>query len=115
MISALRIAALGLVLIATTADAQSRRVYAGEEAKALKCAWIISATASVLEEAALISTRDREVSIAVSARILQLYVSGTEAQKLKALRAVGDRRDIRTTITEFQGQAKACLRRFPIE
>lgn len=99
--------------LAVPADAQSRRVYAGEEAKALKCAWIIANTATLLEKLALISTRDKEVSYAISTRMLQIYVSGTERQKLAALKAVGDRRDLQTTVKEFQTQAKACIRRFP--
>lgn len=111
----LGLAVLCLALGLTAAEAQSRRVYAGEEATALKCAWIISRTAMILEDAALISTRDREVSIAISARMLQLYVSGTEAQKLAGLEAVGSRRDVPTTISEFRNEGLACLRRFPVE
>ncbi|MDJ0821214.1 MAG: hypothetical protein QNJ09_05285 [Paracoccaceae bacterium] len=108
-------ALLGLaLLLASALPAEARRVYAGEEAQALKCAWIISATATALEQAEVISTRDMEVSIAVSARMLQLYVSGTERQKLAALEAVGDRRDIKTTLGEFQRESRACLRKFPV-
>ena len=108
-------AALAIPLGGPPADAQARRVYTTEEATALKCAWIISMTASVLEGAALISTRDKEISIAISSRILQLHVSGTERQKLAALEQVGNRRDVETTVDEFRKEATACVRRYPVE
>lgn len=101
--------------LAAPAHSQSRRVYAGEEATALKCAWIISHTATLLERAEVISTRDMEVSFAISARILALHVSGSERQKLAALDTVGKRRDSATTIQEFRDQARGCIRRYPVE
>ncbi|MBS0125167.1 hypothetical protein [Thetidibacter halocola] len=108
--------AFGLLLcLAMPAAALERRVYEGDEAKALKCVWIISRTAAVMEDMGIISPLQMEVSIAISARILALHVSGTEAQKLAALQAVGERRNTGETIVEFRDQAMACLRKFPVE
>lgn len=107
-------ALLALALLVQPAGAEPRRVYAGEEAKALKCAWVISMTAAALERAALISTSDLEISMAISAGILRFYVTGSEAQKLRALEQVGARRDLSTTMDEFDREAIACLKRFPL-
>ncbi|WP_417719658.1 hypothetical protein [Salipiger sp.] len=105
---------LSLVLAGQAAGAEPRRVYAGEETRALKCAWVISMTAAALEQAAMISTRDLEVSMAISVRILQVHVTGSHAQKMQALRQVGARRDLKTTMEEFRREGRSCLRRFPV-
>ena len=91
------------------------RVYQGAEAQALKCAWIISAGAGVLQDADIISSEERGISIAISARMLTLYVSGTDRQKLAAFEEVHRRSDKSTAINAFQRQARACIQRFPVD
>ncbi|HAV08024.1 MAG TPA: hypothetical protein DCX13_03990, partial [Rhodobacteraceae bacterium] len=86
----------------------------GEEAEALKCAYIISQTAAVMERAEIIGTRDKEFVLLYAGYILQIYVSGTENQKLLALKAVADRRDLEQTLDEFEAQSDYCRKRFPI-
>jgi hypothetical protein len=100
--------------LAGAAMAQGRRVYVGEEAEALKCAYIISQTAAVMERAEIIGTRDKEFVLLYAGYILQIYVSGTENQKLLALKAVADRRDLEQTLDEFEAQSDYCRKRFPI-
>ncbi len=95
--------------------AAAQQVYSGREAQALKCAWVFSRTAAVLENAELISLADLETSLMVSARILQFHVSGSDREKLAALKAVGARRGDAETLGEFRSQSQACLRMFPVE
>lgn len=108
--------ALGLAFMFAGAPATAeRRVYSGDETEALKCVWIISMTASALERAALVSTRTKESATLVSAAILNRYVSGTEQQKIAALKIVGERRTILKTFEEFRDQSDYCIRKFPLE
>ncbi|MEC3860345.1 hypothetical protein VK792_03540 [Mesobacterium sp. TK19101] len=113
MIRVVLIAAL--IAASGAATAGERKVYAGDEAKALKCAFVISATANTLETAGFLGRNYARGANVISYAILQKYVSGTERQKLAALKAVGARRDVNQTLTEFQAEAKACLRKFPID
>ncbi|GGB04000.1 hypothetical protein [Allosediminivita pacifica] len=112
----MRVGLLALALwVALPGGVAAQQVYSGREAQALKCAWIFSKTASMLENADLISIEDLETSLMVSARILQLYVSGDDRTKLAGLRVVGTRRNAIETLAEFRGQSMACLRMFPVE
>lgn len=95
------------------ADAQ-RRVYAGEEAEALKCAYLISMTATLLEQRGILSTRTKDVATLVGAAILERYVSGTPQQKLAAFKAVAERRGLLSTVQQFDREYKYCSRRFPV-
>ena len=106
---------LGAALVGARAAAAEGRVYQGAEAQALKCAWIISAGAGVLQDADIISSEERGISIAISARMLTLYVSGTDRQKLAAFEEVHRRSDKSTAINAFQRQARACIQRFPVD
>ena len=92
-----------------------RRVYAGEEAEALKCAFVIGMTITAAERAGIVSTRDKELAQLYSAMILNRYVSGTESQKLAALKAVGQRRSPARTLEEFRKQGRYCMKRFPLK
>ena len=108
--------ALALILAASSAPAaEAQRSYQGREAQALKCAWIFSRTAAVLQRAEMISVADLETSLTVSARILQLHVGGSDRQKLAALEGVGARRDDAQTLGEFRRESRACLRMFPVD
>ncbi|MCC1492513.1 hypothetical protein [Cognatishimia sp. F0-27] len=106
---------LALLLLAPGALGAEPKVYEGREAQALKCAWIIAAAARVLEEAGMISTEDHGVSIAISARILQLYVTGSDRQKLGAFQEIALRNDRSGAVQAFQDQALLCIRQFPVE
>lgn len=104
-----------LALVGSAGSAQAdRRVYTGTEAQALKCAWIISMTATTLEQAGLVSTRDKETATFVSAAILAQHVSGSERQKLEGFRVVGARRSVIETVSEFRRESRACIRKFPL-
>jgi len=106
---------VALLTAASAATAGERKVYEGDEATALKCAFVISATANTLETAGFLGRNYARGANVISFAILQKYVSGTERQKLAALKAVGARRDVARTLSEFQAEAKACLRKFPID
>ena len=104
-----------LALLVAAQAAQAQRTYTGREAQALKCAWIFSKTAAVLERADMITVADLETSLTVSARILQFHVGGSEREKLAAFAAVGARRDDAQTLGEFQRESRSCLVMFPVE
>ncbi|WP_238368031.1 hypothetical protein [Mesobacterium pallidum] len=105
--------AMGLALCVAAPAQAERRVYAGEEAAALKCAWIVAASVSMAERAGLTSTRNKEFAQLYAAIVLQRYVSGTDRQKMAALKAVSERRSPQQTVDEFMRQADDCLRQFP--
>ena len=106
--------ALCLTLALPHSARAERRVYQGSEAEALKCAYLFSHSAVVMEKGGYIPAKDRDVLIAVSGLILQRYVGGTEAQKLRALRAVGSRRNTVSTLLQFRDESRYCFKRFPI-
>ncbi len=99
---------------APTPAMAERRVYSNDEAEALKCVYLLSFTAAFMERQGLLGTRDKEVLFALSAIMLQKYVSGTQRQKLLGVEAVGKRRNTRQTLEQFQKQSKYCARRFPV-
>jgi hypothetical protein len=111
-----RLAALcvALWLTAPAAEAQNRRVYAGNEAEALKCAYLISQTANLLERAGRISTTTRENAVKYAAYILLRYVGGTQEQKMAAFKAVGQRRTLLQTVVQFDREVKYCRGKFPV-
>ncbi len=111
---AVKVAALAFTLVASPAMAE-RRVYTDDEAEALKCVYLLSFTAAFMERQGLLGTRQKEVMFALSAFMLEKYVSGTQRQKLLGVEAVGKRRNTEQTLREFQQQSKYCIRRFPVD
>lgn len=91
-----------------------RRVYTNEEAEALKCVYLLSFTAAFMERGGYLSTRDKEMMFALSAFMLEKYVSGTQRQKLLGVEAVGKRRNTQETLKQFKEQSRYCIRRFPV-
>tara|TARA_R110002094_G_scaffold159889_6_gene145262 strand:- start:3542 stop:3892 length:351 start_codon:yes stop_codon:yes gene_type:complete len=105
-------AVLGVVPLATAA--QGKRVYEGSEAAALRCSNTLALTAVALARADLISELEKEVMLDVTARILDRHVSGTWAQKKRALGVIRDRRSVPETLEDYRRIAPKCLRQFPI-
>ncbi|MBD3663795.1 hypothetical protein [Sulfitobacter aestuariivivens] len=94
--------------------AQAQRTFEGEEAAALRCANTLALTAVALRRSDLIGEEEKEVMLGVTLLILERHVSGTWAQKKKALAVVRDRRSIDATIEDYQRNAARCLEQFPI-
>ena len=105
-------AALAITLVAGAAEA--RKTYSGQEAAALRCAAILSLVPSAMARAGMIPQSEVRMFHTASSLILARYVTGTQDQKLKALRAVMGRKDAEANIRDFQTKAKTCLRQFPL-
>jgi len=99
--------------VAGAADA-AQRVYEGEEASALRCANMMALTGVTLNRAGLMGAQEKDVLIGISVLILERHVSGTWAEKKRAMETMRDRRDVETTLEDYQRNAPRCLRRFPI-
>jgi hypothetical protein len=112
----MRAAALGLALaLALPGAGQAERlVYEGEEAAALRCSNTLALTAMALSAAELISETEKEIMLGVTVRILERHVSGTWAQKKRALRVMRDRRSLEETLDDYRRNAPRCLGQFPI-
>jgi hypothetical protein len=94
--------------------AQSKRIYEGEEAAALRCANTLALTAVELSRAELIDETEKEVMLGITVLILERHVSGTWGQKKKALAVMRDRRSVPDTLEDYRRNAVRCLRQFPI-
>ena len=92
----------------------AQKVYAGQEAAALRCANTIALTAVALSEEAGLPDLEKDAMLGISVRILDLHVSGSWQQKKAALKVVRDRRDAFETLQDYQRYAQQCLRQFPI-
>lgn len=115
--SKLRMAGVAITLIAglaTLAEAQNRRVYAGAELQAISCARLFAITSLDLEAAGYLSRRDTEDMVTYAALILDYYVSGTNDQKMAAMRGLQDRHSMASTYSMFERNANWCLATFPI-
>lgn len=111
----MRFTALVLCLaVAFPAVAQPQRIYSGEEAAALRCANTLALTAVALARADLMPEPEKDVMLAVTIAILERHVSGTWAQKKRALEVVRDRRSVPDTLDDYRRNAARCLRQFPI-
>ncbi|NNE51572.1 MAG: hypothetical protein HKN30_04130 [Sulfitobacter sp.] len=95
-------------------SAQAARVYEGSEAAALRCANTLALTAVALSGAGLISEAEKEVMLGVTVLILERHVTGTWAQKKRALAVMRDRRSVEETLDDYRQNALRCLRQFPI-
>lgn len=104
----------GLLLLAWTSPADAGRTYEGEEAAALRCSNLLSITAVVLSEAGEITEVERDIMLFATVSILERHVSGTRAQKKRALAVVRARRTIVETLEDYKRNAQRCLKRFPI-
>ena len=109
----MRVLALALALCATQAHA-AQRVYEGDEAAALRCANMMAFTGVTLHGAGLMPEPEKDVLIGISVLILERHVSGTWAEKKRAMEAMRDRRDVDATLADYQRNAPRCLVRFPI-
>lgn len=94
--------------------AQTKRIYEGEEAAALRCANTLALTAVALSRAGLIEDVEKNVMLGITVRILDLHVDGSWQQKKRALEVMRDRRDIADTLDDYRKNAARCLRQFPI-
>lgn len=94
--------------------AQAERVYEGREAAALRCSNLLSITAVVLSEAGEISTVERDIMLFATVAILERHVSGTRAEKQRALAVMRERRSVVETLEDYQRNAQRCLNQFPI-
>ncbi len=90
------------------------KVYAGEEAAALRCANTVALTAVALSEEGRLPEAEKNVMLGITVLILDRHVSGTWEQKTAALEVVRDRRDAYETVQDFQRLAEKCLKQFPI-
>jgi hypothetical protein len=103
-----------VALLAAGSASAAQRVYEGDEASAIRCANMMALTGVTLNRAGLMSDPEKEVLIGISVLILERHVSGTWAQKKRAMEAMRDRRDIEATLEDYQRNAPRCLARFPI-
>ena len=103
-----------LCIAVLPAFAQGKRVYSGEEAAALRCSNTLALTAVALARADLIGGVEKEVMLKVTVLILERHVSGTWAQKKRALEVMRDRRSVPDTLADYRKNAARCLRQFPI-
>lgn len=106
--------AAGLLLLAGVQTAQAERTYDGKEAAALRCSNLLSITAVVLSEAEEITLVERDVMLFATVAILERHVSGTRAEKQRALAVVRERRSLLETLEDYQRNAQRCLKQFPI-
>ncbi|WP_370400912.1 hypothetical protein [Sulfitobacter sp. JB4-11] len=104
----------GAVVLALAGSALAQRTYEGREAAALRCANLLSITAVFLFEAEQISPLERDVMLFATVAILERHVSGTRAEKQRALAVVRERRDVPETLDDYQRNARRCLKQFPI-
>ncbi|MCX7566368.1 hypothetical protein OS189_08435 [Sulfitobacter sp. F26169L] len=109
----MRFLVLALMMFATTASA-AKRVYEGEEAAAIRCANMMAMTGVTLNGAGLMSDAEKDVLIGISVLILEHHVSGNWSEKKRAMETMRDRRDVDSTLADYQRNAPACLKRFPI-
>lgn len=81
---------LTLTICATLASAAQadRRVYAGREAAALKCAAYYSYTSHIGESRGVMTRKDAEAGRAIGHYILSTAISGTWDQKMKAYKVI---------------------------
>lgn len=91
-----------------------QKIYAGEEAAALRCANTIALSAVALAKEANLPEAEKEVLLGIAVLILERHVSGTWQQKRAALEVVRDRRDALETLQDYRRLAQQCLRQFPI-
>ncbi|MFD2738943.1 hypothetical protein ACFSUD_05140 [Sulfitobacter aestuarii] len=103
-----------LTMLPLTAAAQTQRVYAGEEAAALRCSNTVALTAVALYEAEMIGEAQKEIMLGVTLLILERHVSGSWRQKKAALAIMRDRRSIEDTLEDYRRNAARCLTQFPI-
>ena len=104
----------GLLMLVTSQSAEAGRTYEGREAAALRCSNLLSITAVVLSEAEEISKVERDIMLFATVAILERHVSGTRAEKQRALAVVRERRTLLETLEDYQRNAQRCLRQFPI-
>lgn len=91
------------------------KTYSGSEAAALRCAHTISATAVAMEKMGLIETELMDALIFGSVSILTQYVSGTEAEKVAAMRIMAERRSTKESAEDFREIARRCAVQFPLD
>ena len=94
--------------------ALANRVYAGQEAVALRCANALALTAMALAGAGRISEQEKDVMLWITVSILKRHVSGTWWQKKSALRVMQTRRTAIQTLDDYRVNAQKCLEQFPI-
>lgn len=92
----------------------AKRVYAGQEAVALRCANAVALTGTALASTGGISDQEKKVMLWISVSILERHVSGTWAQKKSALRVMQTRRTAVQTLDDYRRNAQKCLKQFPI-
>jgi hypothetical protein len=109
----MRLLAVMLMLVAGPAPA-AQRIYEGSEASAIRCANMMAMTGVTLNQAGLMGDPEKDVLIGISILILERHVSGTWAEKKRAMEAMRDRRDVDATLNDYQRHAPLCLKRFPI-
>jgi hypothetical protein len=91
------------------------KTYSGSEAAALRCAHTISSTAIAMHSLGLIEPELKDALIFGSVSILTQYVSGTEAEKVAAMRIMSERRNTQEAAADFREIAKRCARQFPLD
>ncbi|MDF3413207.1 hypothetical protein HKX54_01965 [Sulfitobacter sp. M57] len=96
------------------AVAQTKRIYSGEAAAALRCSNTLALTAVALSRAGKISDLEKSVMLGITIRILERHVDGTWNQKKRALKVMRDRRTVPDTLADYRKNAARCLRQFPI-
>ena len=110
----LRALCLALLLVFPGHLALAEKVYEGSEAAALRCANTLALTAVALNSAGLIPEEQKEAMLGVTVLILERHVSGTWAEKKRALAVMRDRRSPADTLEDYRRIAVKCLRQFPI-
>ena len=109
----MRSLAFALLMVALPADA-AERVYEGDEAAAIRCANMMAMTGVTLFRAGLMGEPEKDILIGISVLILERHVSGNWTEKKRAMEVMRDRRDLETTLEDYQRHAPLCLERFPI-
>lgn len=101
-----------LALLAGCQAPPEPRAYSETESDALRCVWVLSRSATLLEQAGEIDPAELQIIIALSAGILQGHVTGTEAQKLHALEQVRADWGVEPHDEALGDVARGCLLRF---
>jgi hypothetical protein len=107
-----KVVAIVLALALGPAPLQAKS-YRGAEVEALMCAALLGISGEVAHQLRVINRTERDIMVAVSYAILLRYVSGTQAQKEKAMMQLAQRDSFGANVRDFDRRANLCLTRFP--
>lgn len=103
-----------LIGVASTAFANTPKVYRGEEAQALRCAQLVFWVAAEGQRLGYISAADGHGIHAYGLALLDRYTTGTPRQKAAAVGKLSRSTDDAASLQKFLTQHRRCTQQFPI-